>query len=113
MVPLPFAAAYRGVIDQYLDRRKLSRRVMVTVPYFNLAPYVLVNTDLIFTISRHFAHFYANLLPLAVCPCPVDYPRMEFYLLWHARSQKDAGHKWLRNAMTRASEKLNISPTPQ
>lgn len=110
VVPLPFAPSYRGVIDQYLDRMKLSRRAMVTVPYFNLAPYILVNTDLIFTISKHFANFYANLLPLTVCPCPVDYPRMEFYLLWHARSQKDDGHRWLRQVLSRASQKLNISP---
>lgn len=110
VVPLPFSPAYRGVIDQFLDRMKLSRRAMVTVPYFTLAPYVLVNTDLIFTISRHFANFYADHLPLSICPCPVDYPRMEFYLLWHARSQKDEGHKWLRSALTRASQKLNIGP---
>lgn len=110
VVPLPFAAAYRGVIDQHLDRMKVTRNAKITVPYFSLAPHILVNTDLIFTISRHFAKYYANLLPLSICPCPIDYPRMEFYLLWHARSQKDSAHRWLRGVMTRASQKLNISP---
>lgn len=111
VVPLPLASAYRGVIDQYLGQMKIARRAMVTVPYFGLAPYLLVNTDLIFTTSRHFADFYANLLPLAVRPCPIRFPRVEFYLLWHARSQKDAGHKWLRNVLSRASQKLNVLPS--
>lgn len=83
---------------------------MVTVPYFNLAPYVLVKTDLIFTISKNFADFYADLLPLAIYPCTINFPKIKFYLLWHARSQKDIGHRWLRNALMRASQKLNISP---
>lgn len=111
VLPLPFASAYQGVIDQHLSQLRLTRNVMVTVPYFSLAPHILANTDLIFTTSRHFASFYANLLPLVVCPCPVSYPKMEFYLLWHARSQKDAGQKWLRSVLTRASQKLSISPT--
>lgn len=110
VVPLPFASAHRGVIDQHLNRMKATRKAMITVPFFSMIPHILANTDLIFTISRHFAKYYSNLLPLAICPCPIDYPKMEFYLLWHARSQRDDAHKWLRSVFTRASQKLNISP---
>lgn len=108
IVPLPFSSTHRGVIDQHLARLKLARNARVTVPFFSMAPHMLASTDLIFTISRHFANYYASLLPLAVCPCPVDYPPMKFYLLWHARSQHDPAHKWLRGALGRATHKLNI-----
>lgn len=110
IVPSPFATAHRGVIDQHLSRMKATRNAMITVPFFSMAPHILANTDLIFTISRHFAKYYSDLLPLSICPCPIDYPKMEFYLLWHARSQRDDAHKWLRSVLTRASQKLNISP---
>lgn len=109
IIPLPFATAYQGVIDEYLSRMRLKRNVMVNVPYFSLAPHIAANTDLIFTTCRHFANFYANLIPLLVCQCPVNYPKMEFYLLWHARTHKDAGQKWLRSVLARASQKLSIS----
>lgn len=112
IVPLPFASTHRGVIDQHLSRAKLTRKAKVTVPFFSMAPYILINTDLIFTISRHFAVYYANLMPLSICPCPIDYPKMEFYLLWHGRSQRDDGHRWLRGVFSRASQKLNIEPAP-
>ncbi|MBL8529427.1 MAG: hypothetical protein JNL68_17215 [Burkholderiales bacterium] len=46
----------------------------------------LPGTDLVFTTSRHFAQYYANLLPLAMLPAPIDFPRMRFYQLWHDRT---------------------------
>ena len=110
IVPLPFVTSHRGVIDQHLGRLKLARNVRVTVPLFSMAPHILTMTDLIFTVSRHFAEYYASLLPLTICPCPIDYPRMEFYLLWHARSQRDEAHRWLRGIFNRASANLNIIP---
>ena len=41
--------------DVHLARERLKRHVVVTLPYFNLAPYVLIKSDLIFTTTRLFA----------------------------------------------------------
>ena len=111
IVPLPFSSTHRGVIDQHLARLRLRRNARVTVPFFSMAPHMLANTDLIFTISRHFAAYYAAFLPLVTCPCPIDYPPMKFYLMWHARSQHDPGHRWLRSAFGAVARRLNIEPT--
>jgi hypothetical protein len=45
----------------------------VVVPFFELAPYLLVNTDLVFTTARHFAEHFARTLPLAIVPAPFEF----------------------------------------
>ena len=99
LVPLSYSAAHRGIIDKHLAALRVTRNTRVVVPFFTMAPHLLVGSDLIFTISRHFAEHYARLLPLAVVPCPIDFPRMRFYLMWHARSQHAAAHAWLRGLL--------------
>ena len=99
VVPLPFSSTHRGVIDRHLASLRLTRNARVVVPFFSMAPYMLPSTDLIFTISRHFAMSYAGLLPLAVLPCPIDFPPMQFYQIWHARNHQAASHRWMRGLL--------------
>ncbi|MDB5850967.1 MAG: LysR family transcriptional regulator [Rhodoferax sp.] len=99
VVPLPFSSTHRGVIDQHLASLRLARNARIMVPFFSMAPHMLPGTDLIFTISRHFANHYAAMLPLAVVPCPIDYPRMSFYQLWHERSHQEPAQRWLRHML--------------
>lgn len=106
VVPLPFSSAHRGVIDQHLASLRLSRNARVTVPFFSMAPHMLPGTDLIFTISRHFANHYAAMLPLAVVPCPIDYPPMRFYQLWHARAHQTPAQRWLRQMLAAVGQRI-------
>lgn len=99
LVPLAFSPAHRGIIDKHLATLRVTRNTRVMVPFFTMAPHMLVGSDLIFTISRHFALHYAKLLPLAVVPCPIEFPRMRFYQMWHGRSQASEAHRWLRGVL--------------
>jgi DNA-binding transcriptional LysR family regulator len=99
LVPLAFSSAHRGIIDRHLATLRVTRNTRVVVPFFTMAPHLLVGSDLIFTISRHFAEHYARLLPLVVVPCPIDFPRMRFYQMWHGRSQASEAHRWLRGVL--------------
>ena len=99
LVPLPFSAAHRGVIDRHLASLRVTRNARVEVPFFTMAPHMLVGSDLIFTISRHFAAHYAGLLPLVVVECPIEFPRMSFYQMWHGRQQASPAHLWLRGVL--------------
>ena len=99
LVPLPFSAAHRGVIDRHLAGLRVTRNVRVAVPFFTMAPHMLIGSDLIFTISRHFAAHYAGLLPLVVVECPIEFPRMRFYQMWHGRQQASPAHQWLRGVL--------------
>ncbi len=96
VVPLPFSSSHRGVIDKHLAALRVTRNARIVVPFFSMAPYMLPGSDLIFTISRHFAEHYARFLPLAVVPCAINFPRMRFYQIWHSRNQASAAQRWMR-----------------
>ena len=107
VVPMPYSMAQRGVVETFLASQKLTRDSRVVVPYFEAAPYMLVNTDLIFTTARHFAEHFARVLPLAIVRLPLEFPPMRFYQLWHDRAQHDPAHVWLRSMLRGASEHLS------
>ncbi|MFM0660121.1 LysR substrate-binding domain-containing protein [Paraburkholderia sediminicola] len=106
LAPTRFSMKQRGTIDLHLAREHLRRRVIATVPHFNLAPYVLVKSDMIFTTTRLFAEYYASRLPLTVLSAPVDFPPMRYYQLWHERSHYSGELRWLRGLVTDAAGSL-------
>lgn len=75
----------------------------MVVPYFELAPHLLVNTDLVFTTGRHFAAHFARTMPLAISTAPFDFPRMRFYQLSHERSHHAPAHRWFRKLLSDAA----------
>jgi DNA-binding transcriptional LysR family regulator len=107
VVPAPYSMSQRGVVETFLAARRLSRDARVIVPYFEVAPYLLVESDLLFTTSRHFAEHFARVLPLSVMPLPVEFPKMRFYQLWHERSHQEPSHRWLRSLLTESARRLS------
>lgn len=106
VVPLPYSQAQRGVVETHLAGLRVARDARVVVPYFELAPYLLVGTDLVFTTARHFAAHFARLLPLAISAAPFEFPRMRFYQLWHERSHESGAHRWLRGLLVDAARRV-------
>ena len=106
IVPLSYSTMHRGVIDKHLANLRVTRNARVIVPFFSIAPNLLPGTDLIFTISRHFADYYARTLPLTVVPCPIDFPRMRFYQIWHSRNQQSAAQQWIRGILKEVAEQM-------
>jgi DNA-binding transcriptional LysR family regulator len=96
LAPHPSSRRELGVIDSELAKIGYKRKVVATVPEFNMAPYVLTRTDLLFTTGRRFAEHYARLLPLQIVAAPIEFAPMRFYQLWHERSHVSASNRWLR-----------------
>lgn len=96
VAPADYAIAHRGVVETHLSSIRAVRERRVVISYFSMAPYLLVGTDLIFTVTRHFAEHFASVLPLTIIPSPIAYPRIQFYQLWHERMQHSPTHRWLR-----------------
>lgn len=111
VVPMPYSISQRGVIDSVLASLRINRDERVVVQSFTAAPYLLQNTDLVFTTTRHFAQFYARLLSLVIIPSPIAFPPMRFYQLWHERNHHSAGHRWLRHLLSDCGRRI-VTPTP-
>lgn len=99
VVPTPYSISQRGMIDTVLTSLRITRQECVEAQSFMLAPYLLPGTDLVFTTTRHFAQYYADLLALRIIESPIDFPPMRFYQLWHARNHRAPSHSWLRRLL--------------
>jgi DNA-binding transcriptional LysR family regulator len=103
VVPMRYSSLNRGVVETHLARHGLARHGRVAVPYFGLAPYVVAQTDLVFTTARHFAEPFTALLPLVLLAAPAGFPTMRFYQLWHERAHHAPAHRWLRGLIAGAA----------
>ncbi|HEU0231052.1 MAG TPA: LysR family transcriptional regulator [Burkholderiaceae bacterium] len=107
VVPMPYSISQRGVIDSALAAERITRDERVIVQSFNLAPYLLPGTDLVFTTSKHFALFYSRILPLRIIPSPIAFPPMRFYQLWHERNHSSEAHRWLRRLLSECGVRVD------
>jgi DNA-binding transcriptional LysR family regulator len=96
VAPSDYGIRQRGVVETYLSVQRLTRDRRVVTSYFFMVPYLLPDTDLILTVTRHYAEHFVDILPVKIIECPIEYLVIQFYQLWHERSQHAQTHRWLR-----------------
>ena len=106
VVPMRYSSQQRGVVETHLATLGAVRDARVAVPYFAFAPYVVAETDLVFTTARHFAEPFTQLLPLTMLAAPPGFPSMRFYQLWHERAHRASAHRWLRGLIAEVGRTL-------
>ena len=52
VVPVPYSVGQRGVVETRLATLRVKRDATIMLPYFNMGPYLLPGTDLIFTTGK-------------------------------------------------------------
>lgn len=97
IAPTPLHPGARGVIDEHLDSLGLSRQIVVRNPHFGLTPLMLARSRLVLTTGRLFCSRYVHNFPLRIVRCPVSFPSLTYYQLWHDLSHHSAAGRWLRD----------------
>ena len=97
IAPVPMSSGTLGVIDDYLKAQHLQRAINVYCPYFSLIPAMVSESLLVLTTGRLFCTRFEKQLPLSILPCPVKFPLMAYYTLWHDRVHHSPAHRWLRH----------------
>ncbi|RQV40477.1 LysR family transcriptional regulator [Burkholderia cenocepacia] len=103
LCPTPSWLEASGAIDRQLERVGLQRRIVVTLPHFELAAHALVRTDLILTTTYRLARHYAKLLPLAAVALPVEPPDIAYRMTWNESGSCAEGGRWLRGLIAEAT----------
>ncbi len=106
IAPTPTHPGARGVIDAQLDSMGLQRRVTARCAHFSLIPDIVASSLLVLTTGRQFCERFTERLPLAILPCPVAFPRLLYYQLWHARTHHSAAAVWLRESVRMVASSL-------
>ena len=112
VAPTALHAGARGVIDEHLDSLSLKRQIVVRSPHFGLIPLMLAQTQLVLTTGRLFCSRYVDTLPLRIVKCPVAFPPMSYYQLWHDVSHASARGKWLREQVREVARTLASHALP-
>lgn len=86
----------RGVIDDSLAERDLSRRIALRIPHFYSAINIVAETDLVVTLPRSIAVRYAARHGLVMLEPPVPRPPFTVIATWPAVLDADPTNAWLR-----------------
>jgi len=96
IAPVATHPGARGVIDEHLASQGLQRHIAARCPYFGQIPSMVASTLLVLTTGRQYCARFVDTLPVVVLACPVEFPRMMYYQLWHERTHTSAAGRWLR-----------------
>jgi len=106
IAPMATHPGAKGVIDEHLDTLGLQRNITVRCPHFGLMPSMVASSLLIMTTGRQYCERFAGLLPVKILPCPIEFPRMMYYQLWHERTHASNAAKWLRERVKSVATSL-------
>ncbi|MCJ0762195.1 LysR family transcriptional regulator [Variovorax terrae] len=97
IAPTPTHPGAKGVIDDHLDSLGLRRNITARCPHFGLIPAMVASSLLVLTTGRQYCERYVERLPVKILDCPIEFPRLMYYQLWHERTHASNSAKWLRD----------------
>ena len=106
IAPTPTHPGARGVIDDHLDSLGLTRNITARCPHFGLIPSMVASSLLVLTTGRQYCERYEDKLPVRILPCPIPFPRLMYYQLWHERTHASNSARWLRERVKSVASAL-------
>ena len=106
VAPRPLHANAPGVIDEHLASIGVTRDVMVRSAHFSLIPLMVAQSLLVLTTGRLFCSRYTESLPVRIVRCPVPFPPLTYYQLWHDLTHASASGRWLREQVRDVARNL-------
>ena len=106
VAPMPMSPGALGVIDQHLAAAGAERRIVVRASHFGLIPQMVADSLLVLTTGRLFCSRYTDTLPVKVLRCPVSFPPLSYYQLWHELTHSAPSMRWLREQVRDVARSL-------
>jgi LysR family nod box-dependent transcriptional activator len=104
-------SAVRGhpvsLVDTYLSRAKVPRRIEFTVESFLLAPFLLQGTDLVTLVPERAASHLRRTAAVRFLEPPLPLPSITEMLWWNPRHTGDPAHAWLRARIAEIAAELD------
>ena len=112
IAPTPTHPGAKGVIDEHLEEQGLRRNIMARCAHFGLIPGMVASSLLVLTTGRQFCERYVDELPVTILACPVPFPRIMYYQLWHERTHASLSARWLRERVKAVAASLRKDEIP-
>lgn len=101
-----------GIIDEHLAVQGMRRNIVVRNPHFAQLPYMVAGSLLVLTTGRRFCERYAQQMRVKIVRCPVAFPAMNYYQLWHDLTHHSAASRWLREQVRDVVRSLQLVRPP-
>lgn len=85
-----------AIFDDLLLRHGLKRHALVAVSNFTAVPHLLARSDMIGVFTQLASDVFEKTFKLVKRPVPINVGKIVTNMVWHARSDRDKRHAWLR-----------------
>ncbi|MBB1517662.1 LysR family transcriptional regulator [Aquipseudomonas guryensis] len=85
----------RGMVEQWLGERGLSREIVYTTPNYLQAAHIVASSELVAVLPVRLARYFAQLLPLQLHELPFDLGPFHLDIVSLGLRQRDAALQWL------------------
>jgi len=90
------------VIERFLARSRIQRRVTLTTPHFASVPPIVEQSDLVVTVPVPLAQYFSTVSAgIRIVRPPFEPPRIDLKQIWHRKFHNDTRNRWLRLLMCR------------
>ena len=113
VAPTPMHPGARGVIDQHLEKLGIERNIVVRSAHFSLIPLMVADSLLVLTTGRLFCSRYVETMAVKIVRCPVPFPPLTYYQLWHDLTHASTSMRWFREQVREVARQLSSSALPQ
>jgi DNA-binding transcriptional LysR family regulator len=98
------------VIERFLVRRHIDRRVVLTTPHFASIPPIVEQSDLIVTVPEPLARYFSSVSArIRVVRPPFNPPRIDLKQSWHRKFHHEPRNRWLRGLVCGLFQKSSRS----
>ena len=106
VAPMPMSPGALGVIDEHLHAAGVQRRIVVRASHFSLIPLMVADSLLVLTTGRLFCSRHLGTLPVKIVRCPVAFPPLNYYQLWHELTHAAPAMRWFREQVREVARGL-------
>ena len=112
VAPMPMHPGALGVIDEHLAAQGARRHIVVRASHFSLIPLMVADSLLVLTTGRLFCSRYVEQLPVKIVRCPVAFPALSYYQLWHDLTHAAPSMRWFREQVREVARQLGSRQLP-
>ena len=112
VAPMPMHPGALGVIDEHLTAQGARRNIVVRASHFSLIPLMVADSLLVLTTGRLFCSRYVDTMPVKIVRCPVAFPPLTYYQLWHDLTHAAPSMRWFREQVREVARQLTGRALP-
>jgi len=96
----------QSIFDESLAKQQLTREIVLDIPQWLAAPFIVESTDFVAVVSRRMANLFNVRGQFELRPILAGRPTFKWCMYWHRRYDQHPAQKWMRTLIVRVCDKI-------